>query len=435
MANVVSERRWLVIIFALYFLLGIGYSLLMPIWEAPDEPAHYHLAWYFARNNKFPTEEFNYEVAQPHAYYYFSSFVIRGLEEIRPHYTNYFFPREFKSNIRIPEPRFDWNSKNYRFMLGVYTLRWINLILGGLALWINWRSVLRLIPESPTQRIATLTLAALTPQYIHIMSSVSNDALGVTAGASLLYLAVRTTGEKSHLSAILSLLLAILLPLITKLTVLPVSAASLAVVACMWLFNSRQKKWLVAAGLMVICAIGILHFFFPEAIEWTQREISWRLISGLRTDALTVEYIKMISNQIAWTYWGKAGWLAVGISGWAVKILTILGLVGAAIKAYTLVKQRSNHPQFHAWLAAGAIALFIILAVARNGLTTSATQGRFLFPAIGALSLLMVGGWHDVLSEGIRQKLPLMITLLMLSLNIGLWLFGVIPVYYQPFLD
>jgi hypothetical protein len=120
---------------------------------------------------------------------------------------------------------------------------------------------------------------------------------------------------------------------------------------------------------------------------------------------------------------------------WVVKLLTAFGLIGTVIHVHRLVKLKVNEPQFTLWAATCLIALFTILAVARNGLTTCATQGRFLFPAIGAYSLLMIGGWHDLLPEKTQQKFPLIMIVLMVALNIGLWLSGIIPVYYQPFLD
>lgn len=430
----VSERRWLVLIFSLYFLLAVGYSLLMPIWEAPDEPAHYHAAWYFAQSNKFPREEHNYEVVQPHTYYFLSSHVIRALEEIKPQYTDYFVPKEYKFNIRVPERRFDWNTNNYRFMLGVYALRWINILFGALALLLNWKAFHLIVPDKSTLRLSALALAALTPQYLHIMSSVSNDALGTLAGAFLLYLAIRAIQERSNLFATAAIILAVVAPLATKLTVLPVSAALLVIVGGKWFFGLRQKRWLVIAGLVFVFSVGILYFFFPEAIEWTQKEITWRLF-GLRKKGVDFEYIKTITSQIVWTYWGKVGWIAVGLTWWVVDLLTIFAFFGISIRMYKLIKLKTNHPQFNLWISTGIISLFTILAVARNGLTTGATQGRFLFPAIGALSLFMVSGWHDILPEKIQQSLPLVIVILMFTINIGLWLFGIIPVYYQPFLD
>ena len=139
MVNEVSERRWLRVIFCLYFLLSVGYSLLMPIWEAPDEPAHFHLAWYLARKDRYATEEKNYEARQPRAYYYFASVIIRGLDQIDLRFSDYLHPREYKYNIRIAERRYEWNHKNYYFLLGLYILRWVNILFGALALWLNWK--------------------------------------------------------------------------------------------------------------------------------------------------------------------------------------------------------------------------------------------------------------------------------------------------------
>ena len=100
-----------------------------------------------------------------------------------------------------------------------------------------------------------------------------------------------------------------------------------------------------------------------------------------------------------------------------------------------LIKTKSQNPQFNAWAATWMIAIFTLAAVIRNGLTTSAAQGRFLFPAIGALSILMIAGWHDQLPQRLKNFLPLIVIAVMLFCNLVLWKFGILPVYYQPFLD
>ena len=430
----VNGRRWLVFIFVLYFLLGVGYSLLMPIWEAPDEPAHYHLAWRLARLGAYATQKLNYEANQPRTFYYLGSFVIHALDKVDTHYSDYYVPFEYKYNIRVAERRFDWNAENYRFLLGVHMLRWFNLISGALALWINWKSFGLIVPDIPTLRLAALALAALTPQYLHIMSSVSNDALGTLAGALLFYLALCVVNNSNNLVNVFSITLALILPLTTKLTALPTGAAVFFIVAWNWLFGMRQKRWLVITGLILLSGAGILYFFFPEVIRSAQSELTWRLFS-LRKNALTEKYLAFISSQIIWTYWGKVGWVAVGLPYWIIDILTVFGLIGIVIRIYKLIKSKPSDPQFRVWIATVLAASFTVLAVARNGLTTGATQGRFLFPAIGALSLLMVSGWHDVLPERVQRKLPFVMIALMVALNLGLWIFGVIPVYYQPFLD
>jgi hypothetical protein len=430
----VNERRWLALIFALYALLAVGYSLLMPIWEAPDEPAHFHLAWTIARKDRYATYDRNYEAYQPRAYYYAASLVIRALDEFNPRFSNYFLPPHQPRNLRKPIAMFHWKPANYRFLLGVYMLRWINILFGAFALWLNWKAFRLLAPEKPGLRLAALALAALTPQYLHIMSSVSNDAPGTLAGALLFYLGMRFTSEPSNLPGLLSILLAVGLPFITKLTVLPVSAALLVIVAWGWFFNLRSKRWLVFSGVAVLLGAGIFYVLFPETIQSALGEIKWRLLS-FRKNAFTQKYIKFIMSQIIWTYWGKVGWLAIGLHAYIVNFLTALGLTGILLQTYRLIRSKTTEPQFNLWLGTWIVGIFTILAVLRNGLTTSATQGRFLFPAMGALSVLMVGGWHTMLPERYQRMLPALIILLFLCCNMILWLTGILPAYYQPFLD
>lgn len=430
----VSERRWLTWIFILYFLLGSGYSLLMPIWEAPDEPAHYHLAWQAARLGEYAVREINYEAHQPRAFYYLGSYVIRALDSVNPRLSDFFYPREYKFNIRVRERRFEWNDYNYRFLLGVYALRWLNLLLGALALRLNWQAFKIVAPDEPTLQLSALALAALTPQYLHIMSSVNNDALGTLAGALLFYLGARALRDPGSRIKILLIPLAVLLPFTTKLTVLPVSAALLGIAAWQWFFGLRQKKWALVSALVLAFGAGALYVLFPEMIHTSLGEIAWRL-SSLRKRGVDLEYLITIATQIVWTYWGMVGWIAVGLSWWVVALLSAFGLVGIVIKISAPIESSASRPQFDLWVTTSLIAMFTVFVVARNGLTTGATQGRLLFPAIGALSLLMVGGWHEALSERAQRTMPLTIVVLMVLLNIGLWAFGIVPVYYQPFLD
>lgn len=422
------------LIFTLYFLLALGYSLLMPIWEAPDEPAHYHIAWRLARMGGFPTLKNNYEMNQPKTFYYLGSQIIRMLDQVDTHLSDYFLPREFKEIIRKSERRFDWTADNYRFLLGVYALRWLNILFGAGALWFIWKSFQTVASEQTVIRIAAFALSALTPQFLHIMSSVSNDALGTLAGALLFYLGLQIINTRSNMLTLISIPLAVILPLTTKLTVLPVGTALLVIVAWKWMFNNPQKRWLVFCGVLILFGISMLFFLFPETIQTAAGEITWRLFS-LHKNAWTYKYLIFIFDQIISTYWGKVGWLAVGLPAAVVIFLTLFGLIGMLMNAQNLIKTRLQNPQFNAWMATWIIVLCMIAAVAKNALTTSATQGRFLFPGIGALSLLMISGWYDRLPQRFQPDLPLLVIVFMLLCNLALWQFGILPIYFQPFLD
>jgi hypothetical protein len=85
-----------------------------------------------------------------------------------------------------------------------------------------------------------------------------------------------------------------------------------------------------------------------------------------------------------------------------------------------------------AWSSFAAAVALLMLFV--NYLSTPQLQGRFLFPTLGPIALLVVFGWRRLLAERARFLLPALV-FVMLALNLHLWLTGVIPVYYQPFLD
>jgi hypothetical protein len=429
----INEHRWFIFIILLYLLLAAGYSLLMPIWEAPDEPAHYNLSLFLARLGHFPPLQQNYEADQPKTFYYLGAWVIRGLDILNPRLSDYFIPTEYTANMNIAVRRFDWNRENYRFLLGVYLLRWINIIFGALALWLTWKALCIITSGEPALRTATLALAAFTPQFLHIMSSVSNDPLGTLAGALLFYLAIVNAITNSNLLPLVSIPLAIILPLTTKLTAFPAGAVLLIAIGWRQFSRIKQKKQLVYLGLLVLSVPILLYFLFPGTVQADVYELQWRLFS-FAPDAFTPTYLSFIFRQIVWTYWGKVGWLAVGLPPVIVILLTLLGAAGMILNGRNLIKTRSINPQFHLWIITWLTGLFSLAAVFKNGLSTMASQGRFLFPAIGALSLLMIGGWYLILPRRYQHLLPLIIMLLMLICNLGLWLFGIVPVYYQPFL-
>ena len=131
----------------------------------------------------------------------------------------------------------------------------------------------------------------------------------------------------------------------------------------------------------------------------------------------------------------QVGWLAVGLPLGIIRMLTGLGVTGMILHIYSLIRLRVRGLQLGLWVAVWLVTVLTLLAVFRNGLTTFATQGRLLFPAIGALSLLMVAGWHAILPARVQHHLPILVIMLFVFCNLVLWLAGVIPIYYQPFFD
>ena len=82
------------------------------------------------------------------------------------------------------------------------------------------------------------------------------------------------------------------------------------------------------------------------------------------------------------------------------------------------------------WLAA---ALTLLIAF-KNSLANGQAQGRFLFPSICALSMIIAGGWVSLLNRHARF-LPYGTAAMLICLNLIMWFDGILPVYYASFSD
>ncbi|MCZ6712732.1 MAG: hypothetical protein O7B29_02195, partial [Deltaproteobacteria bacterium] len=108
-----NERQRLRWIIALYAIFGFGYSVLMPMWEAPDEPDHYLVVLNVARSGEFPSRNSSTEVYQPALYYWLASRLLVVLDRIDPGLVEFHAPEQ--RPVRSV-PQFEWNFENHRFL-------------------------------------------------------------------------------------------------------------------------------------------------------------------------------------------------------------------------------------------------------------------------------------------------------------------------------
>lgn len=424
-------------IVAIYLGFGFGYSVLMPIWEAPDERAHYGYAFTIARTGEPPSNEQNYESFQPPLYYRIAAVPIMLISAFDPALARPFMPPSLP--MEEGHPRYIWTTENYEFLLAPLALRWMGLFFGGISLMCLYVAVRRTIPSEPALALGTIALAGGIPQFIHISASINNDALAILAGALLFYGLSRVCREESFSPGWLVLfLLALVLPMVVKLTVLPIGlAAAAAVLHRTWAVRDRLPNRLFAASaVLTVSALVAVPVIFPGTVERVLEELVFRLLR-VRPDVWEGSILNILNRYLR-SFWGKVGWLAIGIPVPAVIALTGLSGLGLVAVLRSLLfkgEMDNSHPAGRRLLLASLLAIGIAgLMLLNNYLSSPQLQGRFLFPTIGPIALLIVFGWSRLLGDRRRLLVPLIIVLFAL-LNLHLWITGVIPVYFQPFLD
>ncbi|MGH2541890.1 MAG: hypothetical protein ACRDIB_03780, partial [Ardenticatenaceae bacterium] len=230
-----SEKGWFILIVALYGFFAFGYSVLVPPWEAPDETAHYLVVLHIAGEGEMPTSEETYEAIQPPTYYWLASWLLRYLERLKPALVSPYRPPLSPQEALT---RYDWTAANFRFLWDMHLLRWVNILVGGTALFFIYRGAASFTgtaaatsptPQSAIPR-AILALAGLMPQFAYNSASLSNDPLANAAGAFLFWMAARLhAGAVRRRHVLLIVAASLAFPLFIKLTILPMAITVLVV--------------------------------------------------------------------------------------------------------------------------------------------------------------------------------------------------------------
>jgi hypothetical protein len=429
-----SSRSAFVFSILLYVIAAFAYSWLMPPWEAPDEPAHYVLAANLARIGKFSSIEVNYEAHQPQPYYRLMSVPLELLYNRERSWIDSYRPESNYNNIRTEAPIFEWDAENYRFVPGLYTLRWINVLIGAAAVAVNAVALRRLFPESPRTALAAAIFLAFIPQFLHISSAVANDTLASLGGAILFWALVRiATGPPNVPGYLLAAGAAAALPLGTKLSAIPMGIAVVLAIGLKVRATRGISWWAVAAGVVGLAGLVTLAgLALPSIGRMWLRVIPGRVIYVFE-GAFEPETIRMMLAQLAGTFWGQVGWIGAGLPGWMVALLTGLAAVGFGSTVLTALRERGDPQPGRDWaLIAAGIALAIVL---RNGFFTIANQGRLLFPALGPIAFAVMYGWSRLVPERVRGQLPWIVGGIWLVVNLWLIFEKIVPIYFQPGLD
>jgi len=146
------------------------------------------------------------------------------------------------------------------------------------------------------------------------------------------------------------------------------------------------------------------------------------------------EWLQSEAELVWLSYWAVFGWFNLAAPGWVYRVyalLTALGVAGLVLFTVRAVRQK----RWGDLAGVGYLALWsLIVAVGlvRWTLTTGGSQGRLLYPAVGAHATLLALGWAQLVPARARRWLLAALGGVLLAL--ALWLpFGVIrPAYARP---
>lgn len=454
-----------------YLALAVAFALSIPLWEAPDEPAHFLRLraearrlgllsgsepnrWLFPPGGEKPpghpglelqrgggfwkkgTVVSGYERHQPPGYYLLAAPLLAatGGGGQAPFFFNHQYadrigPVFFHSADR--DPPFSGVRRS------VLALRLLSILFGAATVFLVWRIARSLFPAGPGRDTTALLAAALVaflPQFVFITSVINNDAMAVAIAAIFLDLLVRPASGRRW-SARRCLLLALILAagLFTEFALVFLLPAALA-----WFAAGTKRPRIAVTAVLATAALlppallALPGRFVPSSAHWDPlRQFDRFAMTG--HGLLEWDSLREMARLFFTSAWATFGWMSVQPP----RLLTAGFVTASLLVAWGLVRLFSpahrKAGKSTPAMAAGAPVLFaaalacLALLVLKNALFTFQPQGRMFFPLLPLAAPLAAGGLQR-LARGRRPVGPA-VALFMLGAAIY-GLFGMIRPFY-----
>lgn len=444
-----KKHKALGVILFLCLVLGVAYSALNPLGEAPDEPAHLAYVRFVTRNGRLPAtlEErimAGYRADLPPLYYLLVAGMLGPLDEEPPTRLKFVgdTPRRLiptdgqtiASVVHTADEAWPWRGLPLVWHLG----RLVSVVLMALAVLVTYAIAWRLTGR-PVIAAAAAAIHAFSPQALFIGGSLNDDNLLILLAGLLLLTMITYSRQVQQLRLRHMFLLGLLLGLatVTKYNVPPLWAIVMSWIG--WAAWRRLAEWraagkntgltgprfLIAAVFRIIVGplaallagialaagwwflfvwrnfnqverLGWLHGSLEALIAGTSDASVQTLAAGGRPTLPPLADWQEWLITLFQSYWGFfGGGSTIHLPAW---IYWLLALACVAALAGFL---RRPVVTIRTWPSPALLFLltplfYLPLPVLRFGLTGGAiaetAQGRHLFSAISIISLFLALG-------------------------------------------
>ena len=427
-----GRTNYLFLLFlALSLVRGVLYASVIPPWQAPDEMAHFeYISLLYQERQLLQPDDASLPLQQE---------IISSLYQ--HHFWSYIpYPEPETMPLSLAEiPFVGRSSVLARFSLAyplgalffgpvfyqdittqLYAMRLVSVILSMLVVATAFLTVRELFPNDKFLLVAVPAWIVFLPQHSYITSSVSDGSLAELLISILTYIMVVAFRRGLSLPRMVTALLLVTLGLWTKAT----AAFALPWLAIGGLFFLRGRKgeaekkrpvpWVTLALIVMAVCLTIwsvqnlqtLRRWWPVAHGWFNAQPdSSGGIQALWTHAIAVFK----------SFWVYFGWMMAPLAPLWYALLGLLSLAALGGVAAFLAKATRRARLVSSWQRRAVLLLLvgsllsIIMVLATFGANYS--QGRYLYPAIVAFSILFILGIRQLIPWGYEKYLlPLIIS-------------------------
>ncbi|MDY7041558.1 MAG: glycosyltransferase family 39 protein [Chloroflexota bacterium] len=472
MSNKLTGHHWPIIVIVILFLvLATTYSVITPIFEASDELWHYPMVKYIADHWRLPVQDpanvgpWRQEGSQPPLYYVIGALATFWIDtsdmaEVRwlnPHVDNGLITEDGNINLVVHSPReaFPWRST----VLAVHVVRLLSVLMGAGTVLLTYLTAKELLPEREDVALGAAAITAFNPMFCFISGAVNNDNLTMLLCAAALLQLIRlldksggleewkpaSTLPLSHFTLLGLTLGAAVLTKESALGLLPLTALAISYLA--W----RRRSWrtffvggTITAGLVALVAGWWYWRNLVLYGDWLGLE-TFIAILGQRAAPATLRQLWGERLGFMMAYWGLFGGVNVPLPGWIYDVLNGVAVVAAAGLIVRLIqlmvhylRPRNLKPEtWNPELIAGYLLLLawpaiVVVSWSRWATVTWSSQGRLVFSAISAWSVLTALGLAAWLPRRWAQALLVVVSAFLLVVTAAAPFAVIAPAYAAP---
>jgi len=329
--------------------------------------------------------------------------------------------------------------------LAMHLVRFLSVFWGTITVLTTYIMARELFPESHFFPLGAATINAFIPQFIFINSVVNNDPLLITLSSLSLWQMVRIIkGKEVPRAAFLWLGLFLGLSLMTKQSALAlVPLAILAIV--MGAFKARNfAKFARWGGATFLLALALVFWWYLRNQFLYSDPLGLTAFRATRVPEAGIVFdnwgtMKSFLGKMHASLWARFGWMNIEVDNLiiqALKVPYLAAATGLALlslrRSYTSEEQPRLQPIGFLLLSTIACFIWVMGYCMRFG--GSGIQGRYLFPVISAISILLALGLANLLPERLSfVPLAIFITPLALLASLSPFLY-IAPAYPRQIL-
>ncbi len=397
----ISTRQLFIVIIIVGFVCRIAFLFFTPTFYAPDEQSHFNYVKYLAENRALPIQTSrtdsltnDWEYYQPPIYYLSLSPIYLLSENL------------FKDTF-----------------ITVRILRAFSIIFWGITILFTYKFLNHLNVHDVFMKTFVFSMISLLPTYTFLSSVINNDNLLIAIGSGILCLTIQKTSLKN--SMLIGLLLG--LALLSKLT----AVVYIAFIIFILLIGIIKKTAGQIAIHHVVLQIAIAAFIWGP---WAWRNnhlygsITAEEVANIPMHWPTAHYAVVSTLQ----YMQSSFWAVSGIYN---NISFFFPAIGALIFCFAcigpLFGRISKREKLALLIPKDSTIIFALgltivvnaILVFRFGVLYGQGQGRFLFPLLIPISLLLAIGLR-VFPISDRQNAPIHLVIFFSTYALSFMLFS-----------